>query len=246
MRILTKEDIEKWNSRLKQINLELAISGHNLLIFKIDGYSAFQGNFLGTRTQYTATPNLYNYRFSFSVSENILKRFDSILDKFLEEGMEFTFLSDKQYYGDKRSIRFARSEFDKILSINNHKIHNVNYQQRIYNFYEVNILKAIYFITCIDDAVNIIQEYFEYEEDGTEICKIKFPVGSIVSTNSDRGGDYMVQNVIFTRDKMGFLYEIAKMNIKANSEIIMFSNTYRIPESELYPNRDDRINSLLN
>ena len=240
-RKIDQQDIKRWNSRLSKINLELSLYNECISVFKI--YHGFQGHH--DRDQCETTPSIH-YQFSFSVSEKTLVRFNNILDTFLEDGMYIRLLPKNLPISNNFTITSKRSDFDKFVTTITHKIHNVSYQQRIYNFYNIDLLKVIYFVTCIEDAVNIIQEYFEYEEDGTEICKIKFPGGSIVSTHSDKSGDYMVQNVIFGRNTNDIRYDISKMETKANSEIIIFSDTYQVPESELLPNRDNRLNILLN
>jgi hypothetical protein len=242
MRKINQEDIQKWNSRLSKINLELSLSVKGLSLFKpyeSHGFPTGYGKFL-----LELIPSVH-YQFSFSVSEKTLSRFNNILDNFLEQTMQVDLL-DKHNYITTFQIKSKRTDFDKFLTTNTHKIQNVTYQQRVYNFFDLDLLKLINFVSCIEDAVNVIQEYYEYEEDGTEICNIKFPVGSIVSLKSDKSADYLIQNVIFSRNIKEITYDIAKMETKANSEIIIFSETQRFLESEIIPNRDNRLNILLN
>ena len=248
MRELQKEDINKWNARLSKINLAISatiVGGHhNLKVFITPEHKNYY-DFNLIHNEIKSSP-IVNYDFSFSISEKSIKRFDSLLDSFLEDGMQFYIY---QFGKFQNPIRFEKTHFDKYLTIKNHNLYEVNYEQRNYKFRQEDLFNIIYFITCVEDVVKIISEYYEYESDGKEICKIKYPVGTIVSIVSDKSGDYMVQNVKFIRSNSDTTlgYHLTKIETPIKSEVLIFSNDilYCL-EEDIVSNRDNRLNILLN
>ena len=95
--------------------------------------------------------------------------------------------------------------------------------------------------------MKIISEFYEYEEDGTEICKLKYPVTSIVSIQDDKSGNYIILSHSFqlNDEKINPIYNIAKIETEINSEVLIFGQTFSVFESQITPNREDRLNILL-
>ncbi len=255
MRSLTNKDLEKWNDVLSKMGIKGVISDNTLVFFKIettDNYLNRQINQIqsysngGYENKQIPIPSL-NYQFSFSVSKKSLKRFDILLGNFLSEGLNYNITSDN-YRGKKEQIVKQKIEYFNIfLTESEHKLYKVEYLRRIYDFKNINLIDLIYITTCVEDAVEIIQKYFEYDEDGNEICKLKYPIGSIVSLIIDKSKDYIIQSVRFTRYTIPDVYYIIceiKNDIK--SEVLLFSEPIEVIESNICTNRDDRINNILN
>ena len=124
------------------------------------------------------------------------------------------------------------------------KIHNVDYIQNNCKL-SCNLFEIIHFVNSVESAVEIISNYFEYEEDGTEICKTKFKVNEIVSTKEDRSGNYMILDFSIQPDNT-ISYEISKIQNNLTSEVIIFDGISIFKEDDILPNREDRLNILLN
>lgn len=246
MRNFDISELDKWNARLKNINLALSIK------------SLQQKNciFLNTipQTMWEESKSIrcstgVSFNFSFSVSEKTLKRFDNILDSLLSDGMLFNFFQEESYSINTQKTKSPISDFEKYLTENTHTLYKVKYQQRRYDFKDFNLLYLIYFVSCVEDTVKIIQKYFEYDVDGNEICNITYPIGTIISLVKDKSSDYIVQNTLFKRDDINnplIIYNISKIESDLKSEVLIFSDTFNVNEEDICPNRDDRINTILN
>lgn len=178
------------------------------------------------------------YTFSYSVAEKTLNRFDNILKTLMDRGVSFTSRIDG-FAKDEiiKSIRFEPSNEFK------HSVHNTEFLQRVYNFNGINIFHLLYFGTCVQDTVDIIQKYYNYDENGNEICNIKYKIGSIVSLIDDLSSDYFVQSIIYNLDELQYALSKIESN---NTNTILFGETKTYNERSICNNRDDRINTILN
>jgi len=204
--------------------------------------------------------NKINYRFSFSISNNNLERFENLLNKFLLEGFEF-------YNGTNNKIHIERLSVEdfKLLKsfeeISEHNTYNVDFTKFTYNFYKVPVLPCVMYIQSILDVIQIIGHFWSFDETGKEFCTMLYPVGSIVSLRNDRS-DFFVESVEFIREnttdfinkkkKYNFeeeliLYKLLKIVSNTNSQVIQFSETeYICTSSDIVPNRGQRLDELLN
>jgi hypothetical protein len=241
---LTQKDIDKWNPRLKSINLGIIIDNYGTLqFFSQSQYSGWQG--VSEKTIVDTIPKI-KYHFTFSVSKKSVKRFDKILSLLLENGLSFSFSKKNSMLRENDIISKKITDFSHFLEESEVKIHNVTFCQRHYKL-NLPISEVILFVNSVEESVKIISEFYEYEEDGTEICKLKYPVTSIVSIQDDKSGNYIILSHSFqlNDEKINPIYNIAKIETEINSEVLIFGQTFSVFESQITPNREDRLNILL-
>lgn len=240
---------ERWKSRLEIFNLVLSIT--------TKGYGPILPSFtLHSRIDNLSTPPLaqseiseiksifgnptFTFSFNYSVAKRSLIRFENICENIIEEPLSIIVDNQKiEYKFKKEDLRFYLYDENEI------KIYNNDYITREFIFKNIPIYKIILLITVFDEAIEIISKYFSYDENGNEICSVEYPIGSIVSTKIDKSGDYIVQKIKFTSE--GPLYGISKMNIiNQNSEAFTMSDIEFTSVNEIIPNREFRINQILN
>lgn len=242
MRKLTNEDIEKWNRRLEKSNLLLYLESFTNSLY-IKYKNDFDRNIgSGYERKFNSGVSLdteIKFEFSYAVSKNCLNRFDLLLSDFLKSGIMISLGRDPLKY----SLLECNSKFQE----KEIKVLNTEYIQRKAVFKE-KLVNIIFLVTCIEDTIKTISEYFEYTEDGTEILKTKFKESEIVSLDTDKTGDYFVVSVNFRNldNRLEIFYEISKIETNTKSEVLVFGPSFTCKESSLIPNRDFRIDTLLN
>ena len=120
-------------------------------------------------------------------------------------------------------------------------------------------MDTIFFIQTVKDVINIIGEYWGFDKDGKEVCSIKYPVGSIVSTK-DKKLDFFIESISFIREntlkfkelklKYGFkeellLYNLLEIVKNNNSQVLEFSDVLTTSSDFIIPNRGQRLDELL-
>ena len=256
MRRFDKSYLDKWNERLKKLNLSLSLNGTQhytdvITIWGVDnsyyGYQGFQG-FRPTTEPIYKVPEI-SYLFNFSVSKKCSNRFYDLLQSLLKSGTTFYYTtSDTGSYSKGQTetknyvCRKNLSEFT--IEKTNIKIHQVDYIQNTCKLSH-NLFDIIHFVNSVESAVEIISKYFEYEQDGTEICKTKYSVNEIVSTKEDKSGNYMILDFVIQSDNT-ICYKLSKIQNSLTSEVILFDGISILKEEDIIPNREDRLNTLLN
>jgi hypothetical protein len=244
MRIFTLEEITSWSQKLR-----LSPGTH----------TGLNPKFTSIDTTFVDNFNKINYRFSFSISNNNLERFENLMKKFLSEGFEF--------YNDINNKihieRLSNDDFKMLHSfeeISQHNTYGVDFTKFTYNFYKVPALPCVMYIQSILDVIEIIGNFWSFDENGNEICTMKYPVGSIVSLKNDRS-DFFVESVDFIRENTKefitqknkyniqdelILYKLLKIVSNSNSQVIQFSETeYICTSADIIPNRGQRLDELL-
>jgi len=257
MRKFDKSYLDKWNERLRKLNLSLSLNNTQhyndvITIWGVDNsYSEYQG-FQG----FKPTPPIpiykvpeISYIFNFSVSKKCSKRFYDLLQTLLKSGSVFYYtVKDTGTYTkgqtETKSDSYRRNLSDFTIEKSDIKIHNVEYIQNTCNL-SCDLFEVIHFVNSVESAVEIISKYFEYEIDGTEICKTKFQVNEIVSTKEDKSGDYMILDFSIQSDNT-ISYKVSKIQNSITSEVLLFDGISILKEEDILPNREDRLNILLN
>ena len=253
MRTFDKSSLDKWNERLKKLNLSLSLNGTQhytdvITIWGVDNsYSGYQG-YRSTPEPIYKVPEI-SYIFNFSVSKKCSKRFYELLRTLLKSGTTFYYTTkDTGSYSKGQTetknyvCRKNLSEFT--IEKTDIKIHQVDYIQNTCKL-STNLFDIIHFVNSVESAVEIISNYFEYDEDGKEICKTKFQVNEIVSTKEDRSGNYMILDFVIQFDNT-ISYKVSKIENSITSEVIIFDGISVLKEEDIIPNREDRLNILLN
>ena len=255
MRRFDKSYLDKWNERLKKLNLSLSLNGTQhytdvITIWGVDnsysGYQGYQG-FRPTPVPIYKIPEI-SYIFNFSVSKKCAKRFYDLLQTILKSGSVFHYTVNGSTYGkgqtEIKSDTYRKNISDFTIEKSDIKIHNVEYIQNTCKL-SCDLFEVIHFVNSVESAVEIISKYFEYEEDGTEICKTKFQVNEIVSTKEDRSGNYMILDFAIQPNNT-ISYKLSKIQNSITSEVILFDGISILNEDDIIPNREDRLNILLN
>lgn len=249
MRIFTLEEMTSWSKKLG-----LSPGTQTGLPSKFTSIKDF-----GIDTTFVDNFNKINYRFSFSISNNNLERYENLMKKFLSEGFEFYNNSNSKIHIE----RLSNEDFEMLQSfqeISQHNTYGVDFTKFTYNFYKVPTLPCVMYIQSILDVIEIIGNFWSFDENGNEICTMHYPVGSIVSLKNDRS-DFFVESVDFIREntkeflkqksKYNFqdeliLYKLLKIVSNTNSQVIQFSEIeYICTSADIIPNRGQRLDELL-
>ena len=242
MRYLSDSEILDWNSRLEKSPYMLRPRSHNrsgnvdiVFVQKVrNGLSGF--DLVDTVDPYI------DLGYMFSISSNRVKEFWSIFDnrKLTSIGTCYT-INDKQ-----TKISFDE-DVVKSKSQESHNIYDKEFTRYSFQF-SGKLSSIISYITIIEDSVKFFQKIWAYNEDGSELCLIKYPIGSICSKKKNKSEDYVVldydYSIIFNEYKI--LYKISYMEYSANSSAITYGDVEYANEDELCFSRDNRINDILN
>jgi hypothetical protein len=241
-RTLSQEEIQYWSEKL-QVNIWSDSLGGGLGSNCIDGNGHF-------------TSKSIDYRLVFSVSINNVTRFENLVNTFVKEGF-------KQSISQSGKIYIQNSEelekFKSFESKESHTTSGIQFVKYTYNFIKTPLLQTVFYCQLLKDAVNIIGTFWGYDETGKEICAIKYPVGSIVSLKNSEF-DYFVESVEFLRKNTQkyldfkhnlkfseelILYNLLKMESDYNSQVLEFSEKIQTSSDYIKPNRNHRLNQLL-
>ena len=200
-----------------------------------------------------------NYRFVFSVSKNNIQRFENILNQFLKDGCKHTLYEsgNKEYY---QNFEYDDLNILRDIEVREyHQTYGVDFVKFTYEFNNSPALSTIFFIQTVKDVINIIGEYWGFDKDGNEVCSIKYPVGSIVSTK-DKKSDFFIESISFIREntqkfkelklRYGFkeellLYNLLEIVKNNNSQVLEFSDVLTTSSDYIIPNRGQRLDELL-
>ncbi len=250
MRILKDIDIIKWNKRLDRSPYHISsCNGHiqsNGLVSQSIGIIQKTNIGISHSTNYTfqqTNDPFIKYDFSFSVSSNRRDDFFKIESILFNNGIHNSYMdtNDKTH-----KIILTRD----IITSKSEIIHNVYDKEYIKYSYHIEgkLTSIVAYITILDDTIEFFQNIWGYNENGQEHCLVKYPIGSIVSTNNDKSKDYMVieYDYVVDYDKYIINYVISEMENNPKSLVIKYSGTEIQKESNLCYSRNDRINNILN
>lgn len=262
-RYLGNKDVEKWNKRLQSIDgmcdYKISISANSNTIHLLNTRSF--GDIGGGSTIEDVTNHSFhnknrvvNYNFSFSVITKRKSEFFKIVNLFMNEGICFIDES-------RKSLISKIGDISKMMDnpiISEHNIYNNNLTRYQYNL-RGNIFDIIAVTTILEDAIDFFSKIWGYEEkSGAEVCLLKYPIGSVVSINEDKGADYMVNNYYCHRSNVyggsnrqwlfidTILYEIVCIESDLKSPIIKYGDVMILPEEKISPSRTNNINIILN
>jgi len=195
-----------------------------------------------------------NYRFSFSIAKNHHEKFISLFYRFLDDG--FTIDSSSGITSTK--LEKIKS-FLKIATTKEHTINQIDYINFSFNFQNVESLKCVIFIQTIKDVIEILENYYGFDEDRNEICNVLYPVGSVVSLKSDTRSEYLVDSIEFLRENTTYfsnlkkiydvqdeliLYRLSKIE-KISEQSIIFGQQEIASSSQIINTFDRRLGDIL-
>ena len=213
-----------------------------------------------------------NYHFSVVVNAKRIELFNLTFNKFLNDGLLFfdgvsakhplvvdcnKGVSDDYYkiyrkgasnpfYIQKKNDIWIRTDEDVLF-------HSVLHKKISFDFVNCHPLVVIKVITDLKDVVDFIDKLYFYELDGSEVLRLKFPIGSVLmyqkrpiygisTTNFNPPQPKQVIVVAYDYDRDS--HEI-KYSIHHDSEDEMSGISFNAFEDELFISRDINLDSLL-
>ena len=247
MKYLSDTEILNWNRRLEKSDyavypLSNVRSGHPDIIFRQkinNGYSP-------TGEQLVETINPFiRYDFTFSIAFNRKETFFDLFEKLSKESFD-----TKSIYRDQKSEKIMDITFnDTVIESKEENIHLVFEKEYIrFTYHFAGKLGSIMaYVSYLEDTINFFSQIWGYNEDGSEVCLAKYPIGTVVSLPKDKSTDYLVLEYKYRKlDGKYFIDFIVSEMLNNKSSVITYGEIYTFRESELGYSRNSRIDDILN
>jgi hypothetical protein len=142
---------------------------------------------------------------------------------------------NSNFYLQKRNDVYIRTDTDVLF-------HSIIHKQIQFDFMDCHPLVVIKVITDLKDVVDFIDKSYEYELDGTEILKNKYPIGSVLKFRKKKVEDISWADIKVT--------VIAYQYNRKNKKIVYITVTDSgqklfCDEEELLIDRDTNLGSIL-
>lgn len=247
MRYISDSEILRWNKRLDNSGYSVYPLSNNK---SAEPYICFrqkvgyQNNPMGDQFVTTTDPFM-RYDFVFSIASNRIDNFFDIFNKLSK--IPF---GSKSIYVDLNNEKITDIKFtDDVIESKeeiNHKVSDKEYIRYTYHF-AGKLSNIMAYVMYLEDAINFLSEIFGYNEDGSEVCLLKFPIGTQVSTLKDKSTDYLVLDYLY-RKMYGkyFISYVASEMIKSNGNSITYGEVLNFNEKDLCYSRNSRIDDILN
>ena len=245
MKYLSDTEILNWNIRLEKSDYSVyptsnVRSGNPDIIFRQkinNGYSPIE--FVGTIDPFIL------YDFTFSVASNRKETFLDLFEKISKESF-----GTKSIYRDQKSEKLMDITFNDTVieskELNTHMVYEKEYIRYTYHF-AGNLGSIMAYVSYLEDAINFLSEIWGYNEGGSEVCLLKYPIGTIVSLPKEKSKDYLVLDYKYIKiDGKYFVDYIASEMINSKGTVIKYGEIYTFKESELCYSRNSRIDDILN
>jgi hypothetical protein len=255
MKYLSDTEILNWNRRLEKGDyavhpLSNVRSGHPDIIFrqKINyssnpGYTGYN-NPMGEQLVETIDPFI-RYDFTFSIASNRKETFLDLFEKLSKESF-----GTKSIYRDQKSENIMDITFnDTVIESKEENIHLVFEKEYIrFTIHFAGKLGSIMaYVSYLEDTINYFSEIWGYNEDGSEVCLVKYPIGTVVSLPKDKSTDYLVLEYKYRKlDGKYFIDFIASEMLNNKGSVITYGEICTFRESELCYSRNSRIDDILN
>lgn len=251
MKYLTDTEILNWNKRLEKSEyrvypLSNRMSAEPYVVFKQIVKNNFGYNSpMGDHFVITLSPNI-RYSFTFSISSNRKSEFFDLFDKLSQEkfGTKSKYIdnSNKENISD---IKFTFDVVDRKEELK-HNIQDKEYIRYTYHF-NGNLGSVMAYISYLEDTMNYFNEIWGYNEDGSEVCLLKYPIGTVVSTTKDKSVDYLVLDYRYRKlDSKYYIDLLAAEMLNTKGSIIKYGDVLTFREDELCYSRNNRIDNILN
>ena len=247
MKYLSDTEILNWNRRLERSDyavypLSNVRSGHPDIIFRQkinNGYSP-----MGEQLVETIDPFI-RYDFTFSVASNRKETFFDLFEKLSKESF-----GTKSIYRDQKSEKIMDITFnDTVIESkeeNTHMVYEKEYIRYTYHF-AGKLGSIMAYVSYLEDTINFFSEIWGYNEDGTEVCLLKYPIGTVVSKPTDKSTDYLVLDYKYRRlDSKYYIDFVVSEMLNTKGSVITYGEIYTFRESELCYSRNSRIDDILN
>ena len=254
MRYLSDTEILNWNRRLEKSDytvypLSNVRSGNPDIVFRQKINNGYGMNAMGDQLVETLDPFI-RYDFTFSIASNRKETFFDLFEKLSKEafGTKSTYRS--QSMRDERDVKIMDITFnDAVIESkeeNTHLVYEKEYIRFTYHF-AGKLGSIMAYVSYLEDAINFFSEIWGYNEDGTEVCLLKYPIGTIVSLPKDKSKDYLVLDYKYRKlDGKYNIDFVASEMMNSKGSVITYGEIYTFRESELGYSRNSRIDDILN
>jgi hypothetical protein len=248
MKYLSDKEILNWNKRLEESDysvypLSNLRSGNPDIVFR----QKIKNNYSPMDDQLVETLDPFiRYDFTFSIASNRKETFLDLFEKLSKEefGTESIY-RDKNNNKKLTDIKLS----DEVIESKEENTHVVYEKEYIrYTIHFAGKLGSIMaYVSYLEDAINFFSEIWGYNEDGTEVCLLKYPIGTIVSLPKDKSKDYLVLDYKYRKldGKYNIDFFVSEM-MNAKGSVITYGEIYTFRESELGYSRNSRIDDILN
>lgn len=246
MRYISDSEILRWNKRLDSSEHSVYPISNNK---SAEPYICFRqkiGYLSPSGEQFVTTVDPFiRYDFIFSIASNRVDNFFDIFNKLSK--IPF---GSKSIYVDLNNEKITDIKFsDDVIHSKekiNHKVFDKEYIRYTYHF-AGKLSSIMAYVMYLEDAINFLSEIFGYNEDGSEVCLLKFPIGTQVSTLKDKSTDYLVLDYLYRKmDGKYFISYVASEMIKSNGNSITYGEVLNFNEKDLCYSRNSRIDDILN
>jgi hypothetical protein len=247
MKYISDSEILNWNRRLEKSDYSVSPVPNNksaepYIGFrqKVNGFSPMGGD------QFVLTIDPFiRYDFTFSIASN---RTETFFDLFKKLSLEP--FGSKTIFSDMNNEKITDIRFsDEVIEgkqVNTHYILEKEYVRYTYHF-AGKLSSIMAYIMYLEDAINFFSEIWGYSEDGSEVCLLKYPIGTIVSLPKDKSTDYLVLDYKYRKlDGKYYIDFIVSEMINNKGSVITYGEIYTFRESELCYSRNSRIDNILN
>ena len=250
MKYLSDTEILNWNRRLERSDYSVyphsnARSGNPDIIFRQKINNSYNYSPMGNQLVETMDPFI-RYDFTFSIASNRKETFFDLFEKLSKEVFGTKSIFRDQSNNEKLTdIKFS----DDVIESKEEATHMVYEKEYIrFTYHFAGKLGSIMaYISYLEDAINFFSEIWGYNEDGTEVCLLKYPNGTIVSKPSDKSTDYLVLDYKYRKlDGKYYIDFIASEMMNTKGSVITYGEIYTFRESDLCYSRNSRIDDILN
>ena len=247
MKYISDTEILNWNRRLEKSDYSVSAvpnrqSAEPYIGFrqKVKGFGPMGGD------QFVLTIDPFiRYDFTFSIAGN---RSETFFDLFKKLSLES--FGSKSIFNDMNNEKISDIRFNEDVieskEVNTHKILEKEYIRYTYHF-AGKLSSIMAYVLYLEDTINFFSEIWGYNEDGSEVCLLKYPIGTVVSKPTDKSTDYLVLDYKYR--KQGSKYSIdfvASEMMNNKGSIITSGEIYTFRESDLCYSRNSRIDDILN
>jgi hypothetical protein len=252
MKYLSDTEILNWNRRLERSDYAVypisnVRSGHPDIIFRQkinNGYSPMSEQLVETIDPYI------RYDFTFSIASNRKETFLDLFEKLSKESFGTKSIYRPESMRDERDTKIMDIKFsDEVIESKEENTHMV-YEKEYIRFtihFAGKLGSIMAYVSYLEDAINFFSEIWGYNEDGTEVCLLKYPIGTIVSLPKDKSTDYLVLDYKYRKlDGKYYIDFVVSEMINNKGSVITYGEIYTFRESELCYSRNSRIDNILN
>lgn len=259
MRYLLDTEILNWNRRLERSDysvypLSNYRSGHPDIIFRqktnFNNYSLTGQNPMGADQFVETMDPFIRYDFTFSIASNRKETFFDLFEKLSKEAFGTKSTYRPPAMRDDKDIKVLDIPFnDAVIESkeeNTHMVYEKEYIRFTYHF-AGKLGSIMAYVSYLEDAINFFSEIWGYNEDGTEVCLLTYPIGTIVSLPKDKSADYLVLDYKYRRlDSKYYIDFVVSEMLNTKGSVITYGEIYTFRESELCYSRNSRIDDILN